>query len=52
MKGFSFENQGTNTYLVYTVSAEDSVDSMSLGMLTNNKNSRLGSCHLYTDGYN
>lgn len=37
MKGFSFENQGTNTYLVYTVSAEDSVDSMSLGMLTNNK---------------
>lgn len=37
MKSFSFENQGTNTYLVYTVSVEDSVDSMSLGMLTNNK---------------
>ena len=37
MKSFSFENQGTNTYLVYTVSADDSVDSMSLGMLTNNK---------------
>lgn len=37
MEGFSFENQGTNTYLVYTVSTEDCVDSMSLGMLTNNK---------------
>lgn len=37
MINFSFENQGTNTYLVYTLSAEDSVDSMSLGMLTNNK---------------
>ena len=37
MKGFTFENQGTNTYLVYTVSSQDSVDSMSLGMLTNNK---------------
>lgn len=34
---FSFENQGTNTYLVYTVSSEDLVDTMSLGMLTNNK---------------
>ena len=35
--GFTFENQGTHTYLVYTVAAEDAVDSMSLGMLTNNK---------------
>lgn len=34
---FVFENQGTNTYLVYTVSSEDVVDTMSLGMLTNNK---------------
>ena len=34
---FSFENQGTNTYLVYAVSEEDIIDSMSLGMLTNNK---------------
>lgn len=34
---FSFENQGTHTYLVYTVAEDDAVDSMSLGMLTNNK---------------
>ena len=32
-----FENQGTNTYLVYAVSSEDIVDTMSLGMITNNK---------------
>lgn len=34
---FTFENQGTNTYLVYTIGENDVVDSMSLGMLTNNK---------------
>ena len=34
---FTYENQGTNTYLVYTISDEDVVDTMSLGMLTNNK---------------
>ena len=34
---FSFENQGTHTYLVYTVGTDDVIDSMSLGMLTNNK---------------
>lgn len=33
---FSFENQGTNTYLVYTVDTNEGIDSMSLGMLTNN----------------
>ena len=37
MQSFSFENQGTNTYLVYAVSEEDVIDSMSLGMITNNK---------------
>lgn len=37
MVEFTFENQGTNTYLVYAVSTTDVVDSMSLGMLTNNK---------------
>lgn len=36
MRNFAFENQGTNTYLVYTVSPEDNIDTMSLGMLTNN----------------
>lgn len=34
---FTFETQGTNTYLVYQVGDEDRIDSMSLGMLTNNK---------------
>ena len=33
----TYENQGTNTYLVYEIGAEDELDSMSLGMLTNNK---------------
>ena len=33
---FTFENQGTNTYLVYELSNNDEIDSMSLGMLTNN----------------
>lgn len=37
MSEFNFESQGTNTYLVYTISNEDVVDTMSLGMLTNNK---------------
>lgn len=30
------ENQGIHTYLTYEVSAEDDVDTMSLGMITNN----------------
>lgn len=37
MKGFTFENQGTNTYLVYTIGSDDSIDELSLGMITNNK---------------
>ena len=37
MRELHYENQGTNTYLVYAVSADDTVDSMSLGMLTNNR---------------
>ena len=34
---FSFESQGNRTYLVYAVTEDDALDSMSLGMLTNNK---------------
>ncbi len=34
---FTFESQGTNTYLVYTVEPDNEIDTMSLGMLTNNK---------------
>ena len=32
----TFENQGSNTYLVYEIGADDALDTMSLGMLTNN----------------
>lgn len=34
---FTYENQGASTYLVYEVKESDVVDSLSLGMLTNNK---------------
>ena len=34
---FSYEQQGTHTYLVYTVGEDEMPDTMSLGMLTNNK---------------
>ena len=37
MAEFTYENQGTNTYLVYKVSEDVSLDTMSLGMLSNNK---------------
>lgn len=37
MSNLTYETQGTNTYLVYEILDEDVVDSMSLGMLTNNK---------------
>ncbi len=37
MANFNFETQGSNTYLVYQLSATDQIDSMSLGMITNNK---------------
>ena len=37
MNNFTFENQGTNTYLVYKVEEDDVLDNISLGMLTNNK---------------
>lgn len=34
---FTYENQGTSTFLVYSVQAGDEIDTMSLGMLTNNR---------------
>ena len=34
---FTIESQGIYSYLVYTVAPDDEIDSMSLGMLTNNK---------------
>lgn len=33
---FNYENHGTKTYLVYELSSEDVLDSITLGMLTNN----------------
>lgn len=36
MNDFTYENQGTNTYLVYKVEDTSEIDEMSLGMLTNN----------------
>ena len=36
LKDFTYENQGSNTYLVYSVSDDDVLDNMSLGMITNN----------------
>lgn len=36
MGEFTFESQGTSTMLVYAISETDEIDSMSLGMLTNN----------------
>lgn len=37
MGSFSFENQGANTYLVYELGVGEELDSMALGMLTNNE---------------
>ena len=34
---FTYENQGSNTFMVYEVGADEMIDSMSLGMITNNK---------------
>lgn len=37
MYNFTYENQGNSSYLVYTLAEEEMTDSMSLGMITNNK---------------
>jgi len=34
---FTYENQGNNTYLVYRINESDAIDTVSLGMLTNNR---------------
>jgi hypothetical protein len=47
MEGFTYENQGTNTLLVYEIQKDDVIDSMSLGMITNNKISGIAPC-VYT----
>uniref|UniRef100_UPI004057C2A3 DUF6382 domain-containing protein n=1 Tax=Agathobacter sp. TaxID=2021311 RepID=UPI004057C2A3 len=44
---FTFENQGTNTYMVYRIGEMDEIDSMSLGMITNNKISGLAPAFYY-----
>ena len=37
MSGFTFENQGASTYLVYGIDGDANLDTLSLGMITNNK---------------
>ena len=37
MNNFIYENQGSNTYLVYEIGQDEGVDTTSIGMLTNNK---------------
>ncbi|MEN2774834.1 DUF6382 domain-containing protein [Acetivibrio clariflavus] len=37
MKNFTFETQGANTYLVYEISENENIDTLSLGMITHNK---------------
>ena len=37
MNSFTYENSGFATYLVYKANPEDEIDSMTLGMITNNK---------------
>ncbi len=37
MGQFTYENQNTTTFLVYSVASDEVIDTMSLGMLTNNK---------------
>lgn len=37
MDNFTYENQGANTYLVYKMAESETLDSISLGMITNNR---------------
>lgn len=37
MNNFKYENQGCNTYLCYSLGLNDVVDTMTLGMITNNR---------------
>lgn len=37
MNQFTYENQGVNTFLVYEMLSTETIDSLSLGMITNNK---------------
>lgn len=37
MENFKYETQGTNTFIVYKVEESEMLDSMTLGMITNNK---------------
>lgn len=46
-RSFMYETQGAITYLVYTIQTEDVIDTLGLGMLTNNKIAGLAAT-LYT----
>lgn len=45
MAKFQFESQGSKNYLVYTIDSSNEIDTMSLGMLTNNKIAGLAPTH-------
>lgn len=47
MNDFTFENQGAYNYLVYEIGKDETVDTMTLGMITNNKIAGLSQA-LYT----
>lgn len=47
MREIQFENQGANTYLIYQFAENEGIDTMSLGMLTNNHISGLASAVYY-----
>ena len=34
---FNFESKGTNTFLVYELSKSEEVDSLTMGMISNNR---------------
>lgn len=44
---FKYETQGTNTYVVYEIDKSEMMDSMTLGMITNNKISGLAQAFFF-----
>ena len=44
MYDFTFENKGANSYLVYKFKPDDRIDTMTLGMITNNKITGFAPC--------
>jgi len=49
---FKYETQGTNTYVVYEIDKSEMLDSMTLGMITNNKISGLAQAFFFQQDNN